>query len=152
MKSQTAPPAIFWMLAAFLMLWSLADLVVFVLDVFVNNTSSLGMNMPRWYVIVLAFSVLMSTLSSICLLWRRKSAYLFAILAFIAGGTHHAYTDHGEAFCLLNDQAIAARYLQHHGHADKILIVDLDVHQGNGTAEIFAGDDSVFTFSMPGTY
>ncbi|PRP67840.1 histone deacetylase family protein [Nonlabens agnitus] len=68
----------------------------------------------------------------------------------IAGGTHHAYTDHGEAFCLLNDQAIAARYLQHHGHAEKILIVDLDVHQGNGTAEIFTGDDSVFTFSMHG--
>jgi len=68
----------------------------------------------------------------------------------IAGGTHHAYTGHGEAFCLLNDQAIAARYLQHHGHADKILIVDLDVHQGNGTAEIFANDDSVFTFSMHG--
>ncbi|KQC32447.1 deacetylase [Nonlabens sp. YIK11] len=68
----------------------------------------------------------------------------------IAGGTHHAYTDHGEAFCLLNDQAIAARYLQHHGLAEKILIVDLDVHQGNGTAEIFTGDDSVFTFSMHG--
>jgi acetoin utilization deacetylase AcuC-like enzyme len=68
----------------------------------------------------------------------------------IAGGTHHAYTDHGEAFCLLNDQAIAARYLQHHGLADKILIVDLDVHQGNGTAEIFQNDDSVFTFSMHG--
>lgn len=68
----------------------------------------------------------------------------------IAGGTHHAYTDHGEAFCLLNDQAIAARYLQHHGHAEKILIVDLDVHQGNGTAEIFQNDDSVFTFSMHG--
>jgi acetoin utilization deacetylase AcuC-like enzyme len=68
----------------------------------------------------------------------------------IAGGTHHAYTDHGEAFCLLNDQAIAARYLQHHGLAEKILIVDLDVHQGNGTAEIFQNDDSVFTFSMHG--
>jgi len=68
----------------------------------------------------------------------------------IAGGTHHAYTDHGEAFCLLNDQAIAARYLQHHGHAEKILIVDLDVHQGNGTAQIFQNDDSVFTFSMHG--
>ena len=68
----------------------------------------------------------------------------------IAGGTHHAYTDHGEAFCLLNDQAIAARYLQHHGHAEKILIADLDVHQGNGTAEIFQNDDSVFTFSMHG--
>jgi len=68
----------------------------------------------------------------------------------IAGGTHHAYTDHGEAFCLLNDQAIAARYLQHHNHAGKILIVDLDVHQGNGTAQIFQNDDSVFTFSMHG--
>ncbi|BAO54934.1 histone deacetylase/AcuC/AphA family protein [Nonlabens marinus S1-08] len=68
----------------------------------------------------------------------------------IAGGTHHAYTDHGEAFCLLNDQAIASRYLQHHNHAEKILIVDLDVHQGNGTAEIFQNDDSVFTFSMHG--
>lgn len=68
----------------------------------------------------------------------------------IAGGTHHAYTDHGEAFCLLNDQAIAARYLQHHHLAENILIVDLDVHQGNGTAEIFKNDDSVFTFSMHG--
>lgn len=68
----------------------------------------------------------------------------------IAGGTHHAYTDHGEAFCLLNDQAIAARYLQHHNLAEKILIVDLDVHQGNGTSEIFQNDDSVFTFSMHG--
>lgn len=68
----------------------------------------------------------------------------------IAGGTHHAYTDHGEAFCMLNDQAIAARYLQAQGLAKKILIVDLDVHQGNGTAEIFQDDPTVFTFSMHG--
>ncbi|MEM1257413.1 MAG: histone deacetylase [Bacteroidota bacterium] len=68
----------------------------------------------------------------------------------IAGGTHHAYTDHGEAFCMLNDQAIGARYLQNKKLARKILIVDLDVHQGNGTAEIFKNDDSVFTFSMHG--
>ncbi|WP_431133339.1 histone deacetylase family protein [Psychroserpens mesophilus] len=68
----------------------------------------------------------------------------------IAGGTHHAYTNRGEAFCLLNDQAIGARYLQHKKLADKILIVDLDVHQGNGTAEIFEKDTSVFTFSMHG--
>ncbi|WP_115461358.1 histone deacetylase family protein [Winogradskyella aurantiaca] len=68
----------------------------------------------------------------------------------IAGGTHHAYTNRGEAFCLLNDQAIGARYLQHKGLAEKILIVDLDVHQGNGTAEIFQNDASVFTFSMHG--
>ncbi len=68
----------------------------------------------------------------------------------IAGGTHHAYTNRAEAFCLLNDQAIGARYLQEKGLAKKILIVDLDVHQGNGTAEIFQNDDSVFTFSMHG--
>lgn len=68
----------------------------------------------------------------------------------VAGGTHHAYTDHGEAFCMLNDQAIGARYLQSQGLAKKILIVDLDVHQGNGTAEIFQDDPTVFTFSMHG--
>ncbi|WP_430467009.1 histone deacetylase family protein [Winogradskyella ouciana] len=68
----------------------------------------------------------------------------------IAGGTHHAYTNRGEAFCLLNDQAIGARYLQKMGLAKKILIVDLDVHQGNGTAQIFQNDESVFTFSMHG--
>lgn len=68
----------------------------------------------------------------------------------IAGGTHHAFTNRAEAFCLLNDQAIGARYLQKTGKAKKILIVDLDVHQGNGTAEIFKNDDSVFTFSMHG--
>jgi len=68
----------------------------------------------------------------------------------IAGGTHHAYSNRGEAFCMLNDQAIAARFLQNNNLAQKILIVDLDVHQGNGTAEIFKDDSSVFTFSMHG--
>lgn len=68
----------------------------------------------------------------------------------IAGGTHHAYSNRGEAFCMLNDQAIGARYLQHNKLANNILIVDLDVHQGNGTAEIFQNDRSVFTFSMHG--
>jgi len=68
----------------------------------------------------------------------------------IAGGTHHAFSNRGEAFCMLNDQAIGAKYLQNKGLAKKILIVDLDVHQGNGTAEIFQNDASVFTFSMHG--
>lgn len=68
----------------------------------------------------------------------------------IAGGTHHAYSDRGEAFCLLNDQAIAAQFLLNHNLAKKILIIDLDVHQGNGTAEIFQKNSSVFTFSMHG--
>ena len=68
----------------------------------------------------------------------------------IAGGTHHAFTNKGEAFCMLNDQAIGAKYLQNKGLVKKVLIVDLDVHQGNGTAEIFKNDHSVFTFSMHG--
>lgn len=67
----------------------------------------------------------------------------------IGGGTHHAFPGHGEGFCMLHDQAIAARYLQKNYPAvKKILIVDLDVHQGNGTARIFENDSSVFTFSM----
>ena len=68
----------------------------------------------------------------------------------VAGGTHHSGTNWGEGFCLLNDQAIAANYLLHHRLAKKILIIDLDVHQGNGTAEIFEKEDRVFTFSMHG--
>lgn len=68
----------------------------------------------------------------------------------IAGGTHHAYSDRGEAFCLLNDQAIGAQHLLVSGLAEKVLIVDLDVHQGNGTAEIFRNRPEVFTFSMHG--
>jgi acetoin utilization deacetylase AcuC-like enzyme len=68
----------------------------------------------------------------------------------IAGGTHHAYSNHGEAFCLLNDQAIAAQFLLDNKLAKKILIIDLDVHQGNGTAEIFQNNSNVFTFSTHG--
>lgn len=68
----------------------------------------------------------------------------------IAGGTHHAFTTKGEGFCLLNDMAIAANYLLHQKLVSKVLVVDLDVHQGNGTAQIFRNDDRVFTFSMHG--
>lgn len=68
----------------------------------------------------------------------------------IAGGTHHAYSNKGEGFCLLNDQAVAANWLLDQQLASRILIVDLDVHQGNGTAELFRGRDEVFTFSMHG--
>ena len=68
----------------------------------------------------------------------------------IAGGTHHAFSTHGEAFCLLNDQAIAAQFLLDNNLARKILIIDLDVHQGNGTAEIFQNNPNVFTFSTHG--
>ena len=68
----------------------------------------------------------------------------------IAGGTHHAFSNRGEAFCMLNDQAIAAHYLLEKKWASKILIIDLDVHQGNGTAEIFQNNPKVFTFSVHG--
>ena len=77
-------------------------------------------------------------------------AYDTEIAFNIAGGTHHAYRDHGEAFCLLNDQAIAAQFLLDQKLAKKILVIDLDVHQGNGTAKIFEAEDRVFTFSMHG--
>lgn len=68
----------------------------------------------------------------------------------IAGGTHHAGTDWGEGFCLLNDQAIAAGYLIRHLGFQRILFIDLDVHQGNGTADIFKDEERVFTFSIHG--
>jgi len=77
-------------------------------------------------------------------------ALQYGVAMNIAGGTHHAFTDRGEGFCLLNDIALAANYLIREGKAKKILVVDLDVHQGNGTAEIFQNNASVFTFSMHG--
>ena len=74
----------------------------------------------------------------------------FGIGMNIAGGTHHAFTDRGEGFCILNDLAITANYLLANKLAAKILIVDLDVHQGNGTAALFQANPLVFTFSMHG--
>lgn len=68
----------------------------------------------------------------------------------IAGGTHHAFSDRAEAFCFFNDQAIAAQYVLDQGIAQRVAIIDLDVHQGNGTAEIFSTVPEVFTFSMHG--
>jgi acetoin utilization deacetylase AcuC-like enzyme len=68
----------------------------------------------------------------------------------VAGGTHHAFADRGEGFCLLNDFAIAAHYLLHHKMAEQMLVIDLDVHQGNGTAKIFENEPRVFTCSVHG--
>jgi len=68
----------------------------------------------------------------------------------LAGGTHHAFPDHGEGFCVFNDVAVAIRTLQRHGRIRRAVVIDLDVHQGNGTHAIFTGDPSVFTFSMHG--
>lgn len=95
-------------------------------------------------------------------LWRRsrlavqgtldaaRAALRTGIAGNLAGGTHHAFADHGEGFCVLNDVAVAIRALQAERCVRRGLVVDLDVHQGNGTAAIFAGDDSVLTFSMHG--
>lgn len=77
-------------------------------------------------------------------------ALQYGVAMNIAGGTHHAFTNRGEGFCLLNDIAIAANYLLVNNQARKILVIDLDVHQGNGTAQIFRNDSRVFTFSMHG--
>jgi len=72
------------------------------------------------------------------------------LAANLAGGTHHAFPNHGEGFCVLNDVAVAVRVLQSACWVRRVLIVDLDVHQGNANAAVFAEDDSVFTFSMHG--
>lgn len=77
-------------------------------------------------------------------------AFQSGISMNIAGGTHHAYADRGEGFCLLNDVAVASYYLLANQLVNKILVVDLDVHQGNGTAVIFENEARVFTFSMHG--
>jgi acetoin utilization deacetylase AcuC-like enzyme len=95
-------------------------------------------------------------------LWRRsrlaaqgtllaaRAALEDGLAGNLAGGTHHAFADRGEGFCVLNDVAVAIRALGHEGELRRSLVVDLDVHQGNGTAAIFAGDPQVYTFSMHG--
>jgi acetoin utilization deacetylase AcuC-like enzyme len=79
-----------------------------------------------------------------------RSALQDGIAGNLAGGTHHGFPDHGEGFCVFNDIAVAIRALQAERRIRRAVVVDLDVHQGNGTAAIFAADDSVFTFSMHG--
>jgi acetoin utilization deacetylase AcuC-like enzyme len=79
-----------------------------------------------------------------------RTALQEGISANLAGGTHHAAADHGEGFCVFNDVAIGARAMQAEGRARRLVILDCDVHQGNGTAAIFASDPSVFTFSIHG--
>jgi acetoin utilization deacetylase AcuC-like enzyme len=95
-------------------------------------------------------------------LWRRsrlavggtlraaRAALESGLAGNLAGGTHHAFADHGEGFCVINDVAIAISRLRAEGLIERAAVVDLDVHQGNGTAAIFEGDKTVFTFSMHG--
>jgi acetoin utilization deacetylase AcuC-like enzyme len=79
-----------------------------------------------------------------------EAALKDGIAVSLAGGTHHAYRDHGEGYCVFNDSAIAARAVQATDKVKRVAIIDCDVHQGNGTASILAGDESVFTFSIHG--
>jgi acetoin utilization deacetylase AcuC-like enzyme len=79
-----------------------------------------------------------------------RSALTDGVGVNLAGGTHHAYADHGEGFCVFNDSAVAGRALQAEGRVRRIAVIDCDVHQGNGTAAILAGDDSIFTCSLHG--
>jgi acetoin utilization deacetylase AcuC-like enzyme len=77
-----------------------------------------------------------------------ESALSFGVTINLAGGTHHAFADRGEGFCVFNDVAVAIRTLLRDGRIKRAAVIDLDVHQGNGTHAIFAGDERVYTFSM----
>lgn len=79
-----------------------------------------------------------------------REAFATGVAVNLAGGTHHAFPGHGEGYCVFNDAAIAARAMQAEGRARRVVILDCDVHQGNGTAAIFRGDPTVFTFSLHG--
>ena len=79
-----------------------------------------------------------------------RAALVDGVAVHLAGGTHHAFADHGQGFCVFNDVAVAIRSLQAEGQVQRAVVVDLDVHQGNGTAAIFAEDREVFTFSIHG--
>lgn len=79
-----------------------------------------------------------------------RAAFAEGVAVNLAGGTHHAHADRGEGFCVFNDAAVAARLMQAERRARRVAIVDLDVHQGNGTASILAHDESVFTLSLHG--
>jgi acetoin utilization deacetylase AcuC-like enzyme len=79
-----------------------------------------------------------------------RHALTHGVAMNLAGGTHHAFPDHGEGFCVFNDVAVAIRLLRRDGLVRRAAVVDLDVHQGNGTHAIFAGDGDLYTFSMHG--
>jgi acetoin utilization deacetylase AcuC-like enzyme len=79
-----------------------------------------------------------------------EAALVHGVAMNLAGGTHHAFPHRGEGFCTFNDVAVAVRRLQRRGHVRRVAVVDLDVHQGNGTHACFAGDGDVYTFSMHG--
>lgn len=103
------------------------------------------------YELEVPFSEALAHASRLCCggtLLAARLALRDKVAVHLGGGFHHAFADHGEGFCVLNDVAFAAATLLHEGAVEHVLIVDLDVHQGNGTASIFAGDHRVYTLSM----
>ncbi|MCS7080367.1 MAG: histone deacetylase [Chloracidobacterium sp.] len=94
--------------------------------------------------------VLRSRLATQGTLNAARHALADGVAGNLAGGTHHAFPDHGEGFCVLNDIAVAVRVLQRDGDVGRVALIDCDVHQGNANAVIFAGESDVFTFSMHG--
>lgn len=102
-------------------------------------------------ILEMPFSSALANASRLCCggtLQAARAALRDGVAVHLGGGFHHAFPDHGEGFCLLNDLAVAAATLLSEGAVSRVLVVDLDVHQGNGTACIFGGDSRVFTFSM----
>lgn len=81
-----------------------------------------------------------------------RAALVDGLAVNLAGGTHHAFRDRGEGYCVFNDAAVAARVMQAEARATDVLVIDCDVHQGNGTAAILAGDPTIFTFSIHGAH
>lgn len=103
------------------------------------------------YELEVPFSEALAHASRLCCggtLLTARLALRDKVAVHLGGGFHHAFADHGEGFCVLNDVAFAAATLLNEGAVEHVLIVDLDVHQGNGTASIFAGDHRVYTLSM----
>ena len=120
---------------------------------YLNKLEGVGLTPAEQRVLGLPWSPslwMRSRLASGGTLLAARAALKTGLSGNLAGGTHHAFADHGEGFCVLNDVAVAIAKLRHECAVDRALIIDLDVHQGNGTAAIFEHVDEVFTFSMHG--
>jgi acetoin utilization deacetylase AcuC-like enzyme len=120
---------------------------------YLDKLTAGGLSLPEQRRLGLPWSEalwLRSRLASSGTLLAARAALEQGLAANLAGGTHHAFADHGEGFCVLNDVAIAIMQLRAEGAIRRALVIDLDVHQGNGTASIFERTEAVFTFSMHG--
>lgn len=122
-------------------------------ETYVKNVHSGGLTEPEMRRIGFPWSPEMverSRRSSGATIAACHAALADGVAVNLAGGTHHAFADHGEGYCVFNDSAVAVRTLQHEGLVRRVLVIDCDVHQGNGTAAIFANDPEMFTFSIHG--